>query len=80
MTSSLPIAHDSIRAQNQPVPLPPARAPIEVQNAPFDEARWDAWVTKGRLANAAFAEKLRTLAMLGGVVVAAAGIAWILLG
>ena len=80
MTASLSVAPDSIPGQTQPVPLAPTRAPLEVHNAPFDDARWDAWVTKGRLANAAFAEKMRTLAMLGGVVVATVGVAWILLG
>jgi hypothetical protein len=80
MTLSLPITDDPTHEQNPPVTLPPARRPIETHNAPFDDARWDAWVTKGRRADAAFTEKARMLALLGVTVGIATGTVWIFLG
>ncbi len=80
MTSSLPITDDPTHEPNQPVTLPPPRGPLETHSAPFDDARWDAWVIKGRRADAAFTEKARMLAVLGVTVGIAAGTVWILLG
>ena len=65
MNASLPIA---------------ATSPVAFDSVPFDQVRWDAWVTKGRLADAAFTEKVRTLVRLGVAVVGAAGAVWIALG
>ena len=80
MTSSLPVIDHPTHAQNQFVTLPPARAPLEAHSAPFDEARWNAWVDKGRRADAAFSGKVRTLAVLAVTVGIAAGTVWIFLG
>ena len=54
-----------------------ARPPHE---EPFDQGRWDAWVTKGRLADTAFTDKVRMLATLGVMVGIGAGTVWIFLG
>jgi hypothetical protein len=48
--------------------------------APFNEERWDAWVTKGRLADAAFAEKARTMTMLGVAVAIGVATVWMMAG
>jgi hypothetical protein len=77
MASSLPITDDPPDARNQPVTLPPARAPLETHNAPFDEARWEAWVLKGHRADARRTEKVRMLAVLGVTMGMAAGTVWI---
>ena len=64
-----------------PVTVLAARSvPVAFENVPCDQGRWDAWVTKGRLADAAFREKVRMLAMLGVTVGIAAGTVWIFLG
>lgn len=56
---------------------PPTHSLIETRDdAPFDEGRWNAWVAKGRLADTAFTETLRMLAMLGVTVGIAAGTVW----
>jgi hypothetical protein len=55
------------------------RVPVAFESVPFDQGRWDAWMTKGRLADAAFTEKARMLAMLGLTVGVAAGTAWMFL-
>ena len=63
------------------VPLPAAgQLPVPFESVPFDERRWDAWVNKGRLADAAFTEKVQTLAKLGVVVAVAAGGLWAIFG
>jgi hypothetical protein len=81
MNSSLPITDDPTHEQNYPMTLPPTSGPLETRDsAPFDHGRWDAWVTKGRRADAAFTEKVRMLAMLGITVGIAGGTVWIFLG
>lgn len=81
MNSSLPIAVSPTHRKNDPVPGPLTSRPREMcDNAPFDQGRWDAWVTKGRLADAAFTEKVRTLALLGVTVAAGLGSAWAIFG
>ena len=81
MNASLPIAAGSPSELLTPVTVPAAsHVPVAFESVPFDQGRWDAWVTKGRLADAAFTEKVRTLALLGAVVVVAAGTVWIVLG
>jgi hypothetical protein len=81
MTSSLPVIDDPAQEQDQSMTTPPpARGPLETRNAAVDEARWDAWVLKGRRADAAFTEKVRMLALLGVTVGVAAGTVWIFLG
>jgi len=54
--------------------------PIDTHCAPLDDARWDAWVAKGRRADQAFVEKVRMLALLGVTVGVAADTVWIFLG
>ena len=66
MTLSLPIAD-----------RPPHKEPITFESVPLDEARWNAWRAKGRIADAAFADTMRTLALMGVVAAAAVGIYWI---
>jgi hypothetical protein len=80
MPSSLPVVDDSTHAQNQSATLPPARGPIDADNASLDEARWNAWVDKGRRADAASSKTLRKLAMLGVTVGVALGTVWLFLG
>ena len=81
MNASLPIADSPPYEEPTPVTVPAAsRVPVTFESVPFDQGRWDAWVTKGRLADAAFTEKVRTLAMLGVVVAVAVGAVWIFLG
>jgi hypothetical protein len=81
MNSTLPITADPTHEQNYPAPLPLTSGRLETRDSvPFDEERWDAWVAKGRLANTAFAKKVRMLAMLGVTVGVAAGTVWIFLG
>ena len=63
------------------VTMPAAsRMPVAFESVPFDQDRWNAWVTKGRLADAAFTEQVRMLAMLGVMVGIGAGTVWIFLG
>ena len=81
MNASLPIADSPPYEEPTPVTVPAAsRVPVAFESVPFDQGRWDAWVTKGRLADAAFTEKVRMLAMLGVTVGIAAGTVWIFLG
>jgi hypothetical protein len=65
----------------QDPPVPATSRPLAASDsAPFDQHRWDAWVSKGRIANAAFAEKVRALVTLGiAIAVGAAGL-WVILG
>ena len=60
--------------------LAASSVPVAFENVPFDQGRWDTWVTKGRLADTACTEKVRMLAMLGVTVGIAAGTVWIFLG
>ena len=64
----------------QRTPAPATSRPIgDDDNARFAEGRWDAWVTKGRIADEAFAEKVRALVTLGiAIAVGAAGL-WVIL-
>jgi hypothetical protein len=80
MTSLLPVIDDPTHEQDQPVTLPPSRGPLDTHHASLDEARWDAWVVKGRRADEAFIEKVRMLAVLGVTVGVAAGTVWVFLG
>jgi hypothetical protein len=81
MNASLLIPDSPPYEEPTPVTVPAAsRVPVAIESVPFDQGRWDAWVTKGRLADAAFTEKARTLALLGVVVAVAAGALWIILG
>ena len=81
MNASLPIADSPPYEEPTPVTLPAASpVPVAFESVPFDQGRWVAWVTKGRLADAAFTEKVRMLAMLGVTVGIAAGSVWIFLG
>ena len=81
MSASLPIADRPPYEESPPVTVPAAsRLPVAFESAPFDQRRWDAWVTKGRLADAAVVQKMRKLAMLGIMAGIAAGTAWIFLG
>jgi hypothetical protein len=81
MSVSLPIAER--RHVEQPpatVLTPPVGAPLTFDTVPLDQSRWDAWVTKGRIADAAFAEKARTLSLVGLVFAVAAGAVWSIFG
>jgi hypothetical protein len=78
MNASLPIADSPL--YREPTAVPVAAATLTFESVPFDQGRWDAWVTKGRLADAAFTEKVRTLALLGVVMAVAAGAVWIIFG
>jgi hypothetical protein len=79
MNASLPIADNPPYEEPTPVTVPAAsRVPVAFESVPFEQARWDAWVTKGRLADAGFTEKVRTLALLGVVVAVAAGVVLII--
>jgi hypothetical protein len=85
MNASLPIAdsppYEEPNAGHRAVTVPAAsRMPVTFESVPFDQGRWDAWVTKGRVADAAFTEKVRTRALLGVVVAVVAGAVWIILG
>ena len=79
MTLSLPVIDDPTHEQDQSMTLP-AAGPLDTHDAPLDEARWDAWVIKGRRADAAFTEKVRMLAVLGVTVGVGAGTVWMFLG
>ena len=81
MNASLPIADCPPYEEPKPVTVPAAsRVPVAFESVPFDQGRWDAWVTRGRLADAAFTEKVRMRAMLGVMVGIGAGTVWIFLG
>jgi hypothetical protein len=77
MTIPLPIA---ARLPHEPTPvaLPSeGRLPSTYETLPLDEDRWKAWQTKGRLADGAFAEQMRSVALIAAVVACAVGIYWI---
>lgn len=77
MTVSLPIA-DSPPHEPTSVTIPSeSRMPVTVESVPMDEGRWDAWRAKGRLADAAFAAKMRSVALMAVVVAGAVGAFWI---
>jgi hypothetical protein len=80
MNASLPIADSPLYEAPTLTVLAASRVPVAFENVPFDQGRWDAWVIKGRLADAACTEKVRMLAMLGVTVGIAAGTVWIFLG
>jgi hypothetical protein len=81
MNTSLPIADHPPYEQPTPLAVPAAsRVPLAFESEPFDQGRWDAWVTKGRLADAAFTDKARMLAMIAITVGIGAGIVWMLFG
>lgn len=80
MNASLLIPDSPPYEEPTPVTVAASHVPVAIDSVPFDQGRWDAWVTKGRLADAAFTEKARTLALLGVVVAVAAGAVWIILG
>lgn len=78
MTVSLPIADSLPHDGPSPVTVPPERRlPVTVASVPMDEARWDAWRAKGRLADVALAEQMRTVALIGVVLAGAVGVWWI---
>jgi hypothetical protein len=77
MTVSLPIADSPPHDEPTSVTTPSeSRMPVTFESVPMDE-RWDAWRAKGRLADAAFAEKMRSVALMGVVVAGAVGVFWI---
>jgi hypothetical protein len=78
MTVSLPIAASLPHVAPTPVTVS-AESPMPVTyvSVPLDEARWEAWRVKGRLADAAFAEMMRSVALMGVVLAGAAGAFWI---
>lgn len=81
MNASLPIADSPPYEEPTPVTvLAASRMPVTLESVPFDQGRWDAWVTKGRLADTAFTEKVRMLAMLGVTIGIGVGTVWIILG
>ena len=81
MNASLPIADCPLHAEPTPVALPAAsHVPGAFESVPFDQGRWDAWVTKGRRADAAFTEQVRMLAILGVMIGIGAGTVWIFVG
>jgi hypothetical protein len=81
MNASLPIADRPPYEEPTPPTVPAAsRGPVPFESVPFDQGRWDAWVTKGRRADAAITERVRLLAVLGVTLGVAAGTAWIFLG
>lgn len=53
--------------------------PATIDVAPFDQDRWDSWLNKGRLADAALADKFRTMAMLVAAVAAGVVVVWIII-
>ena len=76
MTVSFPIADKPPSDEPTLIPLE-SRKPLTFESVPLDEARWNAWRAKGRLADAAFADTMRTLALMGVVAAAAVGVYWI---
>ena len=76
MNSSLPIAAGLLHDDGTPVTAPPTRPLVGYDTVPFDETRWLAWVAKGRIADAAFAEKTRTLATLAVVIAIGVASVW----
>jgi hypothetical protein len=81
MNASLPIANSPPYQAPTPVTMPAASPiPLTFDSVPFDQGRWDAWVAKGRRADAAFAEKFRTLTILGVAIAVGVGALSIFLG
>ena len=79
--SSLPITARPPHEEPTPVTVAAAsHVPGAFESVPVDQDRWEARVTKGRSADAAFAEQVRMLAMLGVMVGIGAGTVWIFLG
>ena len=78
MTVSLPIADSPPHDELTSVTIPSERGmPLTFESVPLDEGRWDAWRAKGRLADAAFAEKMRSVALMGVVVAGIVGAFWV---
>ena len=78
MTVSLPIADRPPHDEPTVVVIPlESRLPVTFESVPLDEARWNAWRAKGRLADAAFADTMRTVALMGVVAAGAVGAYWI---
>jgi hypothetical protein len=78
MTLSLPIADSPPYDAPTPVTISSeSRMPVTFESVPLDERRWDAWRAKGRVADAAFAETMRSVALMGIVVAGAVGTLWI---
>ena len=78
MTVSLPIANSPPHDEPTSVTIPSeSRRPVTFESVPMDEGRWDAWRAKGRLADAAFAKKMWSVALMGVVVAGAVGAFWI---
>ena len=71
----------SLRRARVGVPPVAATAPwSHAIVAPDADGRWEAWVTKGRVADRAFVEKVRALFTLGvALAIGAAGL-WVILG
>ena len=81
MNATLPIAKNPPYQEPTPVTVAAASPiPLTFDSVPFDQVRWDAWVAKGRLADVAFAEKFRTLAILGVAIAVGVGALAIFLG
>lgn len=78
MTLALPIADSPPHDLPRPVGIPSVKPmPHTFESLPLDEDRWQAWRAKGRLADAAFADTLRSVALTGGAVAAIVGALWI---
>ena len=78
MTVSLPIADRPPLDEPTPVTIPlEGRVPATFESIPLDEARWDAWRAKGKIADAAFVEKIRTLALMAVAVAGGVGAFWV---
>jgi hypothetical protein len=80
VASSLPITADPFPQEPTPGTILASGAPEAFESVPFDESRWNAWVNQGRLADTAFKEKMRILAMLGAMGAVGAGTVWVFLG
>ena len=81
VASSLPITAGPLHPEPTPGTMPAASAAAPAfESVPFDESRWNAWVKKGRLADTAYKEKMRILAMLGAMGAVGAGTVWVFLG
>ena len=81
MNSLLSIIDDRHFAQPIPATVPPSSLiSVAFESVPFDQARWDAWVTKGHLSDGIFTEKVRTLSLLAVSIAVGAWAAFIALG
>jgi hypothetical protein len=54
-------------------------APVPVVVELDADARWNQWAEKGRREQAAFREKTRVIAVIGGLAACAAGVAWLVI-